>query len=98
MLERNFIVSEWKVYIIKAQSGMLYTGITKDLKKRFESHSKQKKGARFFNFSSPEKIVFYEEYTNRSQASKREAEIKKMSRAHKLHLIATSQNLLNKLS
>lgn len=78
---------EWKVYIIQAESGKLYTGITNDLEKRFASHLGEKKGARFFHFSSPEKIVYTEPQPDRSHASIREAAIKKMTRQEKLALI-----------
>ena len=79
--------SQWTVYIIEAHSGKLYTGITTDLERRLEEHSTKRKGARFFHFSSPEKILFIESHPNRSEASKRESAIKKMSRKDKLELI-----------
>lgn len=78
---------KWEVYIIQARSGKLYTGITNDLERRFEAHQKRSKGARFFHFSSPDKVVFREGHTNRSQALKREIAIKKMTRKAKLELI-----------
>lgn len=81
--------SKWKVYIIVATSGKLYTGITNNLERRFSEHQKRQKGARFFHFSSPEKIVFQKTCLNRSVASKKEAAIKKMSRAEKLMLISS---------
>lgn len=77
----------WEVYIIQAKSGKLYTGITTHLDKRLICHQGSKKGAKFFRFSSPEKILFRESHPNRSEASKREAQIKKMSREEKLILI-----------
>lgn len=77
----------WVVYMIQTASGKLYTGITNDMERRFEEHQNHRKGARFFNISSPEKIVFCEPHTNRSEASKRECAIKKMSRQQKLGLI-----------
>lgn len=76
----------WEVYIIEASSGKLYTGITNDLERRFTEHQLSKKGARFFHFSKPEKIVFREPHESRSSATKRENEIKKLSRAQKLKL------------
>lgn len=79
-------ISQWEVYIIQASSGKLYTGITNDLNRRFSDHNSQK-GARFFHFSKPEKIVFREPHPNRSEASKREIAIKKLSRAQKLNLL-----------
>ncbi len=77
----------WTVYIIETENGKLYTGIAKDLERRFEAHKNQK-GARFFHFSSPQKILYSELHPNRSEASKREASIKKLSRTQKLALIA----------
>lgn len=77
----------WKVYIIQTESGNLYTGITTDLERRFAEHMSGQKGARFFNFSNPKTILFQEEHPCRSTATKREIEIKKMSRKQKLNLI-----------
>ncbi len=79
----------WQVYIIQTTSGKLYTGITTDLERRFRDHLETKRGARFFNFSNPEKILFRESYPNRSEATKREIGIKKMSRPQKLSLISS---------
>ena len=78
---------QWEVYIIKTTSGKLYTGITNNLNQRFSDHQKSKRGARFFYFSKPESIVFREPHPNRSEATKREIAIKKLSRAQKLDLI-----------
>ena len=78
--------SEWTVYIIQTKSGKLYTGITKDLDRRFAEHQNKSKGARFFNISSPEKIVYRESHISRSEAAKREIKIKKMTRRQKLDL------------
>jgi putative endonuclease len=79
----------WEVYIIQAVSGKLYTGITNNLERRFSNHM-QSGGARFFHFSSPEKVVYRESRPNRSEASKREIAIKRMSRKEKLELILAS--------
>ena len=70
---------KWEVYIIETASGKLYTGITCDMDRRFNDHLNSPKGARFFHFSKPERILFREFHPNRSEASKRESEIKKMS-------------------
>jgi putative endonuclease len=73
--------------MIRTKSGKLYTGITKDLERRFNEH-KKKIGARFFHTSAPESIVYSESQPNRSKATKREIAIKKMTRSQKLALIA----------
>lgn len=77
----------WMVYLIQTTTGKIYTGITNNLERRFEAHQKQNKGARFFRISSPEKVVRVEHFSNRSEATKREIAIKKMSRTEKLRLI-----------
>ena len=78
--------------MIEAESGMLYPGITTDLDRRFSEHLSGKKGARFFHFSSPGKIVFREPHPDRSSASIRESSIKKMNRKEKQDLIASMDN------
>ena len=77
----------WEVYIIQSKSGTLYTGITTDLDRRFADHLKGAKGARFFRFSEPQEIVYREAHANRSEATKREIQIKKMNKSQKLELI-----------
>ncbi len=81
----------WKVYIVRTRSGKLYTGITTDLERRFQEHAQTKRGAKFFRVSGPEAIAFKETAPNRSEAARREMEIKKMSREEKLRLIEESQ-------
>lgn len=77
----------WYVYIIETESSKLYTGITNDLEKRFKKH-KLGKGAKFFRLDKPKKIVHFEIYENKSEALKREHQIKKMSKLEKLKLIS----------
>lgn len=81
--------TDWTVYIIEADNGHLYTGITTDMSRRFQQHQQGKGGARFFHTSQAKKIVYQETHPDRSTASKREAAIKKLSRQAKLALIAT---------
>jgi putative endonuclease len=74
--------------MIESLSGKLYTGIAKDIEKRFLEHAADpRKGAKFFRSDPPVRIVYSELYANRSEASKREAVIKKMTRQEKLQLI-----------
>lgn len=80
--------TDWFVYIVEAENGHLYTGITTDLQRRFSEHQAKQVGARFFNTSSAKKIVYQESHPNRSSASKREAAIKKLKRKDKIELIA----------
>jgi len=78
---------KWTVYIIECADGRFYTGITVDLERRFKEHCESSKGAKFFNTTSAKKIVYEEVLANRSLASKREAQIKKLRRTQKEELI-----------
>lgn len=80
-------VSEWSVYIIEACDGSLYTGITTDVERRFAEHSSPAKGARFFRGRKPKRVVYTENQPDRSNALRREAEIKGLTRELKLDLI-----------
>jgi putative endonuclease len=78
----------WEVYIIETESGKLYTGIARNADQRFVEHlCDPKKGAKFFRSDLPLEIRYREPSNNRSEASKREAAIKKLSRKEKLRLI-----------
>lgn len=76
------------VYIVKCADETLYTGIATELERRIDEHNGSDKGAKYTRTRRPVTLVYSEEYTDRSLASKREYEIKKkMSRAEKLKLI-----------
>ena len=79
-------MSKWFVYIIETQSSKLYTGITNNIEKRYAVHESGK-GAKFFRIDKPKKIVHIEMYESKSEALKRELQIKKMNRLNKLILI-----------
>ena len=74
--------------MLECADGTLYTGIATDLERRLEEHNHSPKGAKYTRTRRPVKLVYTEEYTDRSTASKREYEIKKkMSRKDKLQLV-----------
>jgi putative endonuclease len=76
------------IYIIQCADDTLYTGITTELERRIEEHNSSNKGAKYTRIRRPVRLVYSEEYADRSAASKREYEIKKkMSRVEKLELI-----------
>jgi putative endonuclease len=79
--------SNWFVYIIEAENGYFYTGITTNLARRLTEHQTKQGGARFFHTSAAKQIVYQEPHSDRSSASKREAAIKKLSRKAKITLI-----------
>ncbi len=78
---------KYNVYILKCADGTLYTGITNDVERRIEQHNGQKPGgARYTRGRTPVSLVYKEETSSKSDALKREMEIKKMSRGEKLAL------------
>lgn len=79
----------WYCYIIECANGTLYTGITTDLERRFAQHSSGL-GARYTRAFGAAKIVFVQGFRTQSRALKREAAIKKYSRAEKWVLINAS--------
>ena len=83
------IAKMWFVYMIRTNDGQLYTGITTDIQRRWQEHSSGKGGARYFRARKPERLCLLEEHPDRSSASKREAEIKKLTKTLKETLVAT---------
>ncbi len=75
------------VYILECNDGSLYTGITKNISKRLDEHNSSPKGAKYTKARRPVKLVYEEPSLDRSTASKREYEIKKLTRSKKLQLI-----------
>lgn len=78
----------YKVYILKCSDNTLYTWITTDLEKRLKQHNWDILGwAKYTLARKPVELLYSENAENRSIASKRECEIKKLTRIKKLELI-----------
>lgn len=76
----------WFVYMLRCADCSLYTGITKDVKRRCQQHNNGT-ASRYTRSRLPVMVVYQEAHTSRSSALKREAAIKAMSRRQKLALI-----------
>lgn len=74
------------VYILECSDKTYYTGWTKDLEKRITVHNNGK-GAKYTRGRLPVKVIYFEKYIAKSEAMKREYQIKKMSRKEKEKLI-----------
>lgn len=83
--------NKFYTYILKCAGDVLYTGYTNNLEKRKTSHNNGR-GAKFTRGKGPVEIVYYEEFTSKSEAMVREAQIKKLPRIEKLKLIAVMKN------
>jgi putative endonuclease len=73
------------LYILKCTDGSLYTGITTDVKRRLAEH-KNKEGGHYTRSHNADSIVYTEACDNRSEALKRELQIKRMSRENKINI------------
>lgn len=83
-------MSAWFVYILKCADGSLYTGITTDVDRRLTEH-KAGTASKYTAAKGVEKMIYAEEVPDRSVASVREAEIKKLSREEKQKLVTQWQ-------
>ena len=80
---------EYYVYLAECCDKTLYCGYTTDIIKREKCHNSGK-GAKYTKARLPVSIVYFENCASKSDALKREAAIKKLTRAEKLALIKTS--------
>jgi putative endonuclease len=79
----------WCCYILQCADGTLYTGITNDVDKRLAAHNAGT-ASKYTRVRVPVIPVYRETSENRSTASKREAQIKRLTRAQKIALIAAA--------
>ena len=77
--------AEWHCYLLQCSDGTLYTGITNDLAKRLAAHNNGT-ASKYTRSRLPVALVFSEPQSDRASASRREAQIKRMSRNAKLSL------------
>ncbi len=77
------------VYILECNDNSLYTGYTVNLERRIKAHNKGL-GAKYTRGRLPVEIVYQEVFNSKSEAIKREIELKKLSRLEKLDLIKTT--------
>lgn len=76
----------WFLYLVKCQDDSLYTGITTDITRRVKEHN-SKKGAFYTKNKTPVILVYQELMPSQSEARKREAAIKRLTRPEKLKLV-----------
>ena len=76
----------WYIYVVKCKDTSLYTGITTDIPRRLKAHN-AKKGAFYTKNKLPVELVYQEAMPNQSEARKREAAIKRLTRKEKLELL-----------
>jgi len=73
-------------YLARCKDNTLYAGYCANIKDRETKHNKGE-GAKYTKSRRPIKIVYFEKFSTRSGAMKREAEIKSWSKIKKENLI-----------
>jgi len=81
------------VYILRCKDGSLYAGITTDVERRFKEH-RAGTGGHYTRSHKPEKVLYREKAGTRSNALKREAEIKSWPREKKMQFVRVSLHAL----
>lgn len=84
-------VSSWSVYILRCADGSLYTGITTDVTRRVEQHSRGTRGAKYLRGRGPLRLVYERIVGDRGTASRVEYRIKALSRKEKEDFIRTPE-------
>ena len=84
-------------YVLRLKSGQLYIGSTKDLDGRIQEH-KSGHACRTTQLDPPVDLLYSEEFKTFSEARRREAQIKKWSRAKKEALVSGELAKLRELS
>ncbi|MEK9152615.1 MAG: GIY-YIG nuclease family protein [Patescibacteria group bacterium] len=81
------VLQHWYVYMVRCADGSLYTGVSTDLERRFREHNAGT-GAAYTRSRLPVKLAYHEEYMNESDAKKREAALKKLTKPQKEKIAA----------
>ncbi|MHA7684661.1 GIY-YIG nuclease family protein [Cupriavidus sp. PET2-C1] len=72
----------WFLYLLECEGNTIYTGITTDVERRFAQHLAGT-GAKYTRSRKPIRILGWQRFDNRSQASKAEAAAKRLTSAQK---------------
>ena len=76
----------WIVYVLRCRDGSLYTGMTNDLPRRLAAH-RAGRGSAYTRSRRPVRLAYREGQPDRGAALRREAAIKRLTRAQKLALV-----------
>lgn len=83
-------MNENYTYILRCADGTYYCGWTNNLDRRLKSHN-EGKGAKYTRSRRPVALVYYEAFSTKEEAMRREYEIKQLPRKKKEELIFKQQ-------
>lgn len=86
-MENSETINSHYCYLVMCADKSLYCGYTNNLEKRIYAHNNLKTGAKYTRTRRPVKLVYWEKFTSKSDAMKREYQIKKMKTSDKIKLM-----------
>jgi putative endonuclease len=81
-------VGKWFQYVVQCSDGSFYAGVTTDLSRRVDEHNTSTRGAKYTRPRRPVRLVYFDDYEDRSSAQKAEARFKKLNRKQKNDIIS----------
>lgn len=79
------------MYVVECFDKTWYTGYTTDIVKRIKTHN-AKKGAKYTRARVPVKLIYFEEFESKSEATRAESLFKKRTRSSKEEYILLNLN------
>jgi len=90
-LHKELLIVPYYVYVILCEDGSYYTGYAKDIYSRVKRHVRGI-GARYTKLHRPKRLVYIEEFDTRTEAMRRERQIKKLGHDDKHKLVSRADN------
>ena len=85
----------WWLYVLECRDGSYYTGITNDLDRRLEMHSKGK-GAKYTRSRLPVKMLAWWPHKTKSEALKEEYAFKQLEKKEKVRRVSLQSKWIEK--
>ena len=79
------------MYVVECCDKTWYTGYTTDIVRRIRTHN-AKKGAKYTRVRVPVKLIYFEEFETKSEATRAESLFKKLTRSKKEEYILLNLN------
>lgn len=80
-------MSDWFVYMLRCADNSLYTGVTTNVERRIAEHNAEKSVTKYTRVRQPVSVAYQEKAESRSEACKREAQLKKLTKKDKEALV-----------
>jgi putative endonuclease len=84
--------TDWSIYMVRCRDGALYTGIARDVDRRFAEH-RGGTGAKYLRGRGELKLVFRQRVGSRSRALRIERAVKRLTKGRKEELAASGRDV-----